>query len=474
MAPMAPMAPMARMTLPDVERLGAAPAALWTDLGRRLRAIGFTSAAAVPFAKLSVFAPDPRRAAMAKWHLRRIPEPHALAMRMLLFWDPVTPDEARRVLGDGIPLERLLDAGFVVGSGNGVVGAFVMQLLADLYVVSDDLRMGGDVAMGAAPSTKSLAAAVRPVGRAGRALDLGCGAGTLALAMAQKCDRVVATDINARAVQLARMNAALNGLGNVDCRVGDLFAPVADETFDLIACQPPFVASDESAGSTAFLFGGPRGDEFTMKVIEGIVARLAPGGSAFVMAEWPVVDGDPPLDTRIAGALGSREVSSLFLQSGGGDIDEHCARYALVRHPELDGYEEAALRSREHFERMRIRALQPMLTVVRRVAGRAAWSSVVDVGQGPLSRARIDAMFAVRDLVAGPDEALLSAKLRVPEKAGFPADEVLGVVNVCSDIRDAIAGIAETDGRAPGEVQAEVLDRVKQALLAGHLEVAGR
>ena len=471
---MAPMAAVARGTLPDVERLGSAPAALWTDLGRRFRAIGFTSTAAVPFARLSVFVPDPRRAAMAKWHLRRIPEPHALALRMLMFWDPVTPDEARRVFGDGIPLERLLDAGFVVRSGDGILGAFVMQLLADLYVLSDDLRMGGDVAMGAAPSTKSLAAAVRPVGRAGRALDLGCGAGTLALALAQKCDRVVATDINARAVHLARMNAALNGLANVECRVGDLFAPVADETFDLIACQPPYVAHDEGAGSTAFLFGGPRGDELTMRVLEGIAARLAPGGSAFVMAEWPVVDGDPPLDARIAGALGSREVSSLLLQSRGSDIDEHCARYALVRHPDLDdGYEEAALRRREHFERLRIGTLLPVLTVVRRGAERAAWSSVVDVGQAPLSRARIDAMFAARDLVSGPDEALLSAKLRVPEKGGFPADEVLGVVNVCSDVRDAIAGIVETDGRATSEVQAEVLDRVKQALLAGHLEVAG-
>jgi SAM-dependent methyltransferase len=358
---------MARMTLPDVEGLAEAPAELWTDLGRRFRAIGFTSTAAVPFAKLSVFGPDPRRAAMAKWHLRRIPEPHAIAMRMLMFWDPVTPDEARRAFGDGIPLERLLDAGFVVRSDDGILGAFVMQLLADLYVVSDDLRLGGDVAMGASPSTKSLAAAVRPVGRAGRALDLGCGAGTLALAMAQKCGRVVATDINARAVSLARMNAALNGLGNVDCRVGDLFAPVADETFDLIACQPPYVAHDEDSGPTAFLFGGPRGDELTMRMVEGIVARLAPGGTAFVMAEWPVVDGDPPLDTRIASALGSREVSSLFLQSRGADIDEHCARYALVRHSEPDGgYEEAAMRRREHFERMRIRALQPMLTVVRR------------------------------------------------------------------------------------------------------------
>ncbi|HEY8090515.1 MAG TPA: class I SAM-dependent methyltransferase [Polyangiaceae bacterium] len=465
---------MARMTLPDVEGLAEAPAELWTDLGRRFRAIGFTSTAAVPFAKLSVFGPDPRRAAMAKWHLRRIPEPHAIAMRMLMFWDPVTPDEARRAFGDGIPLERLLDAGFVVRSDDGILGAFVMQLLADLYVVSDDLRLGGDVAMGASPSTKSLAAAVRPVGRAGRALDLGCGAGTLALAMAQKCGRVVATDINARAVSLARMNAALNGLGNVDCRVGDLFAPVADETFDLIACQPPYVAHDEDSGPTAFLFGGPRGDELTMRMVEGIVARLAPGGTAFVMAEWPVVDGDPPLDTRIASALGSREVSSLFLQSRGADIDEHCARYALVRHSEPDGgYEEAAMRRREHFERMRIRALQPMLTVVRRGPERAAWSSVVDVGQGPLSRARIDAMFAARDLVSGTDEALLAARLRVPEKASFPADEVLAVVNVCSDVREAVARIAGSDDRRSSEVETEVLDRVKKALLASHVEVAG-
>lgn len=42
------------------------------------------------------------------------------------------------------------------------------------------------------------------------------------------------TDINPRAITLARLNAAINGIRNVEFRLGDGFAPVAGETLDLI------------------------------------------------------------------------------------------------------------------------------------------------------------------------------------------------------------------------------------------------
>ena len=63
------------------------------------------------------------------------------------------------------------------------------------------------------------------------------------LSLAAKVDRVIGTDINPRAVALSRINAALNGIGNVEFREGDMFAPVAGETFDLIISQPPFVST---------------------------------------------------------------------------------------------------------------------------------------------------------------------------------------------------------------------------------------
>ena len=53
---------------------------------------------------------------------------------------------------------------------------------------------------------------------------------------------VVATDVNPRALAMARLTAELNEL-DIDVRDGSLFDPVAGETFDLIATNPPFVIS---------------------------------------------------------------------------------------------------------------------------------------------------------------------------------------------------------------------------------------
>jgi hypothetical protein len=63
----------------------------------------------------------------------------------------------------------------------------------------------------------------RPVGST---LDLGTGCGVQALFASQHSDRVVASDVNPRAVALATLTMELNGAGNVDVRAGDLLDAV--------------------------------------------------------------------------------------------------------------------------------------------------------------------------------------------------------------------------------------------------------
>ena len=65
-------------------------------------------------------------------------------------------------------------------------------------------------------------------------LDLGTGNGVQALAAAAHSEKVVATDLNRRATRFAAFSARLNGIENVECLVGDGFAPVAGRKFDLI------------------------------------------------------------------------------------------------------------------------------------------------------------------------------------------------------------------------------------------------
>jgi release factor glutamine methyltransferase len=75
--------------------------------------------------------------------------------------------------------------------------------------------------------------------QAGDVLDVGCGAGTLALVAASRgARRAVGVDLSERAIELARFNARLNGVA-AEFRAGDLLAPVRGEAFDLVVSQPP-------------------------------------------------------------------------------------------------------------------------------------------------------------------------------------------------------------------------------------------
>ena len=77
---------------------------------------------------------------------------------------------------------------------------------------------------------------------AGRVLDLGCGWGAVGVALAKRYPalEVVMTDINQRAVALARRNLAANGVA-AEVAQGDGFAAVTGE-FDAIVTNPPIRA----------------------------------------------------------------------------------------------------------------------------------------------------------------------------------------------------------------------------------------
>ena len=79
---------------------------------------------------------------------------------------------------------------------------------------------------------------------AGTLLDLGCGWGPLALAMAAASPSatVLATDVNERCLDLTSRNAAANGLTNVRCAAaGELLARLRAQgrPLDLIWSNPP-------------------------------------------------------------------------------------------------------------------------------------------------------------------------------------------------------------------------------------------
>lgn len=127
------------------------------------------------------------------------------------------------------------------------------------------------------------------------ALDVGTGCGIQALYLSTHAKRVVATDLSERACQFARFNGALNQ-ADFEVRQGSLFDPVANEVFDLIVSNPPFVITPEAVRRGAlheYRDAGLPGDTLVSRlVIEG-AGLLRPGGLLQSLLNWEIPAASP-------------------------------------------------------------------------------------------------------------------------------------------------------------------------------------
>ena len=81
-----------------------------------------------------------------------------------------------------------------------------------------------------------------------RVADIGTGSGAIAIAFKKERPeaKVTATDYSEAALKMARRNAVNNGV-DVDFRQGDLTAPIAEEKWDIVLSNPPYIDVRESA-----------------------------------------------------------------------------------------------------------------------------------------------------------------------------------------------------------------------------------
>ncbi|MFI7690470.1 methyltransferase [Nonomuraea sp. NPDC049655] len=175
------------------------------------------------------------------------------------------------------------------------------------YVVSDRKVRPGDPALradhvvGAGGASANLAQLVsrRPVTRA---LDLGTGCGVQVLHLDGRAEQVVATDLNPRAVELARLSWELSGVTGVDARVGSMFEPVEGELFDLVVSNPPFVIAPGAERTLTYRESGGEADDFCRDLVRRTPRHLAPDGQAHFLANWLHVEGEDWHD-RVGGWL---------------------------------------------------------------------------------------------------------------------------------------------------------------------------
>ncbi|MGA9748515.1 MAG: class I SAM-dependent methyltransferase [Nocardioides sp.] len=234
--------------------------------------------------------------------------PLATLTRLWLLQATVTVADVEAAL-PGL-VDRLCVAGLLERSVGEVRARVDVRPYADesrgWWVVSDltpgldgtDIRVGADHVLGISSASTSLAQLTvrEPVARA---LDLGTGSGIQALHLAEHADHVVATDVNERALAMTRLNASLNG-ARIEDRAGSLYEPVAQDQFDLIVSNPPFVVSPATDERLVYRDSGLPGDEMVRRVVTGAADHLRPGGRAQVLANW-VHRAGQPWQERIAG-----------------------------------------------------------------------------------------------------------------------------------------------------------------------------
>ncbi|PZQ91965.1 MAG: SAM-dependent methyltransferase [Leifsonia xyli] len=166
-------------------------------------------------------------------------------------------------------------------------GAGEWWIASDLGELATGAALRVDHVLGVGGASTTLASLQFP-DAADRVLDLGTGCGIQALHARRFARQVVATDISARALDYARLNAELNGVDGIEFRLGSLFEPVAGERFDRIVSNPPFVITPRVPGVPAYEYrdGGLEGDALVAAVVAGAAAHLAPGGTAQLLGNW--------------------------------------------------------------------------------------------------------------------------------------------------------------------------------------------
>lgn len=341
-------------------------------------------------------------------------------IRVLLCGQEVGAEAFERAVGPMDP-GAWVGAGLVERDGEGVRALLALTPLSGKIFVSDlpvrsGVRPAPDYVMGAASSSMTLAnISVRR--RAGVAMDLGTGCGVQAVFAGEHCGRVIATDTNERAVGLAAFTARLNGLENVETRVGSLYEPVEGMGFDFIVSNPPFVISP----SREFIYrdGGMHGDGISEAVVRGAAERLSPGGFACFLCNWAHLKGRE-WQERLASWVGATGCDMWVLRSWASDPSEYAARW-LTHSENLEG---EGLRARhrewmEYYQSAGIEAMGSGVVVLRRSGerGHAGWARFSEAPEkmlGPCGDQVARAMESWATIAAlGSDEALRRVRVRV-------------------------------------------------------------
>jgi SAM-dependent methyltransferase len=279
-----------------VDRIPVADPALLSAARERIAAAGLTSEA-VRAVLGDAQTLTPPEVAVATYRLTQAGHPGLAHLATLFLLERPLPRAEVHDAATLTAIDAALAAGLVTESAGTLAAA--VRLVPhgvgegpDVWIASDLQAESGrpEFVPGVQRPTLTLTR-FTPRRQVNRAADIGTGCGLHALLLARHADTVVATDVSARALDYARINAGLNAV-ELDLRLGDLTAPLDDEKFDLVVANPPYVISPES--ELVFRDSGEPGDSFNRRVATTVGGALAPGGLAVVLLSWAQRSPDDP------------------------------------------------------------------------------------------------------------------------------------------------------------------------------------
>ena len=441
---------------------------------------------------------DPVRLPVVQHVLRQDGSAAARLAQLFAYRDSISREGLDGVLPASV-VEVLERAGVLVETDRGMRSRLRFMPFQGLWILSDEMDAPGDPVMGPGATTLELARMMRCRG-GDEVLDVGCGAGTLALLAARQGAKATGVDLHPRAVRLGALNARLNGL-SAEFRAGDLLEPIRDRRFDLVVSQPPYVVTPPDVDATTYLHGGQRGDELAFRLVSELPGVLHPQGRALVLFDTPL-DGAQLRESLPSPRAPEPPCDHLLLVSPGHDADMASIGYAAVQCPDLDSsYSVAVARYRGHLASLSIERLshvalvmwptaraRPRLSISLRVPTLLPWSA-----------ARLDRLVEAAQLATQPVETLLQCSVslatdcRIIEERplGDPgagrvivrfldrhfADRELtdtGLVLVDAVRREqplfeSVKRFASAVSQTPEAVQDQVLEFVRQSLVSGLL-----
>ena len=259
-------------------------------------------------------------------------------LRLFQLRAAIGEDRARSLLGaEGY--EFLLDQGALSSEGGLVLARVDLFPVGELVVATDHRyqvlesdKLSEDPVMYLGLDSVGLVNTAPRVDVESH-LDLCTGSGVQALVAASYSDFVIGVDLNPRAIRFARFNADLNEIDHVDFRLGNLYEPVANEKFDSITANPPFVPSpDESLG---FRDGGRNGEAILSCIVQGASEKLRENGRLSIVTD--LVDPDQYIE-KISDWWSGEAICGLILTTA--DRDEVLFSVPHARAPFGQSYED--------------------------------------------------------------------------------------------------------------------------------------